>query len=485
MRVVCSLIGILSIAMQTVAAQQMRCDTLRASVPFAQGFSTVTAESTRLALDRFADRLRTLCGDADGRVVSIEVEGWASPEGVHRRNGRLSEARARNVARYLAECTGFSDAHFAIEGRGIDWARLETAVAEDDRVPAREAVLHVLRETPVWIFTDGRVTDGRKRQLGMLRGGRPYEYMAERIFPDLRRVDICAVVRADREFSSLDGCTGDAPCGSLDMASSLVSVQKGCPGSLATDTTGTGRDESIGQQVRCSEPDDDVRPALSDGAAAEGFVAASEGVATAGTSSPTAGIVTHGAESAQLSSAETPSVLREPRWALKTNLLYDALLIPNIGIEYRFARRWSASVDYMHAWWSCDEKHRYWRCYGGEVLVRRYFGDRPFAGHHVGLYGMALTYDFEFGGKGRQSDGFGYGGGVEYGYSLPVGRRLNIDFSIGLGYFGGRYKEYVPMDGCYVWQSTRRQHWFGPTRAEVSLVWILGGDRRSTKGGAR
>ncbi len=134
---------------------------------------------------------------------------------------------------------------------------------------------------------------------------------------------------------------------------------------------------------------------------------------------------------------------------------------------------------------SCDEKHRYWRCYGGEVLVRRYFGDRPFAGHHVGLYGMALTYDFEFGGKGRQSDGFGYGGGVEYGYSLPVGRRLNIDFSIGLGYFGGRYKEYVPMDGCYVWQSTRRQHWFGPTRAEVSLVWILGGDRRSTKGGAR
>ncbi len=488
MRVVCSLIGILSIAMQTVAAQQMRCDTLRASVPFDQGFSSVSAESTRPALDRFADRLRTLCDEDDGRVVSIEVEGWASPEGVHRRNGRLSEARARNVARYLAECTGLSDAHFAIEGRGIDWARLEAAVAEDDRVPAREAVLHVLRETPVWIFTDGRVTDGRKRQLGMLRGGRPYEYMAERIFPDLRRVDICAVVRIDRESSCLDGCTGDASCGSSDMASSLVSVQGVCPNSLATDATdatGVGRDESACRQARCSEPDDDVRPTLSDAAAAEGFVAATEGVATAGTSSPAAGIVTHGAESAQLSSAETSSVLREPRWALKTNLLYDALLIPNIGIEYRFARRWSASVDYMHAWWSRDEKHRYWRCYGGEVLVRRYFGDRPFAGHHVGLYGMALTYDFEFGGKGRQSDGFGYGGGVEYGYSLPVGRRLNIDFSIGLGYFGGRYKEYVPMDGCYVWQSTRRQHWFGPTRAEVSLVWILGGDRRSTKGGAR
>lgn len=177
--------------------------------------------------------------------------------------------------------------------------------------------------------------------------------------------------------------------------------------------------------------------------------------------------------------------MREPWVALKTNLLYDALLVPNVGIEFRFADRWSVGADYMHAWWSNDRKHRYWRCYGGEVTLRRYFGATPFTGHHVGIYGTMLTYDFEFSGKGWQSDGFSYGGGLEYGYSLPVARRLNLDFSIGVGYFGGRYKEYVPMDGCYVWQSTRRRHWFGPTRAQISLVWILGGERRSGKGGAR
>ena len=41
------------------------------------------------------------------------------------------------------------------------------------------------------------------------------------------------------------------------------------------------------------------------------------------------------------------------------------------------------------------------------------------------------------------------------------------------------------MDDCYVWQKTENLRWFGPTRAEIALVWILGGDRRSTKGGKR
>ena len=31
-----------------------------------------------------------------------------------------------------------------------------------------------------------------------------------------------------------------------------------------------------------------------------------------------------------------------------------------------------------------------------------------------------------------------YAVGLEYGYSLPVARRLNLDFVIGLGYWGKR-----------------------------------------------
>ena len=175
--------------------------------------------------------------------------------------------------------------------------------------------------------------------------------------------------------------------------------------------------------------------------------------------------------------------------AAKTNLLYDAALVPNVGLELSLGQGWSVGGNWMYAHWSNDARHRYWQIYGGELEVRRYFGslaaEKPLQGQHVGLYAQAVTYDFETGGKGYLSD-FAYGVGLEYGYSLPVAKRLNIDFGIGFGYSGGNYKSYYPDAGCYVYIETKRRHWVGPTRAEVSLVWLLGrGNVNSKKGGAK
>ena len=100
------------------------------------------------------------------------------------------------------------------------------------------------------------------------------------------------------------------------------------------------------------------------------------------------------------------------------------------------------------------------------------------------MYAQGLTYDFETGGKGYLSD-FGYGFGLEYGYSLPVAKRLNLDFGIGIGYGGGKYKVYNPEDGHYVYKETKQRHWFGPTRAEISLIWLLGHGNENKKGGEK
>ena len=43
---------------------------------------------------------------------------------------------------------------------------------------------------------------------------------------------------------------------------------------------------------------------------------------------------------------------------------------------------------------------------------------------------LYTSYDFELGGKGYLGDKWSYGGGVAYGYSLPVGHRFNVDFII-------------------------------------------------------
>lgn len=176
--------------------------------------------------------------------------------------------------------------------------------------------------------------------------------------------------------------------------------------------------------------------------------------------------------------------------ALKTNMLYDAALVPNIGVEFYLGKGWTVGGNWMYAWWNSDRKHNYWRIYGGDLNVRKYFGkkakEKPLTGHHLGVYGGIVTYDFELGGKGYLGDRWSYHAGIEYGYSLPVAKRLNIDFGIGIGYLGGEYKEYKPIDNHYVWQATKQRHWFGPTKAEISLVWLIGrGNTNKGKGGAR
>ena len=172
--------------------------------------------------------------------------------------------------------------------------------------------------------------------------------------------------------------------------------------------------------------------------------------------------------------------------AIKTNMLYDALAVPNIGMEFSLGKRWSIAADWMYAWWNNNHHHNYWRIYGGGISLRKWFGKaskvKPLQGHHLGINAQAFTYDFELGGKGYMAgipggtllDRTSYAVGAEYGYSLPIAKRLNIDFSVVAGYMGGRYYEYEPLDGHYVWKATKNRHWIGPTKAEVSLVWLLG-----------
>ena len=183
--------------------------------------------------------------------------------------------------------------------------------------------------------------------------------------------------------------------------------------------------------------------------------------------------------------------------ALKTNMLYDALLLPNIGAEIYVGKNISLTADWMYGWWDRDRTHYYWRAYGGNIGARWWFGnpahEKPLTGHHLGLFAGVITYDFELG-KGGIMGGLPHGtlwdrcnfiSGLEYGYSLPVTRRLNIDFSLAIGYMGGKYLKYEPKYGFYIWQSTHRLRWMGPTKAEISLVWLIGCDNWNRSKGGR
>lgn len=150
----------------------------------------------------------------------------------------------------------------------------------------------------------------------------------------------------------------------------------------------------------------------------------------------------------------------------------------------------------MYAWWEKKSNHRYWEIYGGDIGVRWWFGKkadaRAFAGHHIGIYGGGFIFDFKLGDKGYMGGKPGgtlwdrcmVNTGIEYGYSLPIGRHLNIDFSIGIGYLGGKYTKYFLFDNDYFREKEYNLHYFGPTKAEISLVWLIGrGNTNPGKGG--
>lgn len=168
--------------------------------------------------------------------------------------------------------------------------------------------------------------------------------------------------------------------------------------------------------------------------------------------------------------------------SFKTNFLYDAVLVPNIGVELNLYKNFTVYGDIMYADWNLPSRHTYWNLYGAQAGMRKYFGkaasERSFTGHHAGIYCQALAYDLQVGFIGQQTPSINIGAGLEYGYSFPVALGFNIDVELGIGYLTGKYYEYDVKDDHYAWRGTIHRNWFGPTKASVSLVWIIKSNRQ-------
>lgn len=368
------------------------------------------------------------------RLKSMTVIGGASPEGSVEINERLSHGRAENIFEYITKREQVPDSVTTFVFLGRDWNGLKNLVYSDTIVPYRSEVIEVIEKTLKNGPENPSVSDEGLRKLRALHKGLPYRYLYSHHFPELRTSKL--FVKFARNQSVEPDIKKDTVVGieenALPNKDNINSPWYGEDNYNTTDT--------IADEEHCK-----------------------------------------------------PFYM-----SLKTNLLYDALLLPSAGAEFYLGKNWSVGINWTYGWWSKDRRHDYWRAYGGDINVRRWFGkkadEKPLTGHHLGLYFGVITYDFEFGGKGYMGglphrtlwDRCNYTGGIEYGYSLPIGRRLNLDFTLGIGYLGGKYIVYRPEGNKYIWQKTMRMNWFGPTKAEVSLVWLIGCDnfnRNGMKGG--
>ncbi len=395
-----------------------------------------------------------------GLLHSVEIQAYASPEGPQGRNDALALARTKAVALWLSRNCGVPADLIKQSSGGVGWSLLRAKVAGSD-ADYRDKVLEIMDSTPVWIYdSNGRIVGGRRKSLMDLEGGAVWRDMSIRFFPEVR---CClAVVVREVEAESPD-------------VSAVPEIPAVSEVSETTDST-----DHIALVVLPEEKPDTLAALIIPVPVIDTIPAVDSLVPT---------------DSLSVNEHVDTSAI----FAIKTNLLSDLALIPNIGIEFHLGKGWSLAANWHYAWWHSDRIHWYWRTYGGDLAVRKYFGNREknvlLRGHHLGLYGQIHTYDFELGNMGIMGgepggwlgDNFNYGGGLEYGYSFRIARKLNLDLSLGLGYLGGVFHEYKPVDDCYVWQTTKNRHYWGPTKAEVSLVWLLGLDRKNNKkeGGER
>ena len=185
------------------------------------------------------------------------------------------------------------------------------------------------------------------------------------------------------------------------------------------------------------------------------------------------------------------SCRRRPLLALKTNLLFDAALMPNVEIEVPVGKCWSVNGEYAFPWWQFDRGKYCMQVLMGGLEGRYWLGSRKsredrevLTGHFLGLYAGGGKYDLQWGEKGYQGEFF-IAAGVSYGWATRIARHLHLEFNIGIGLLRTDYRHYHARDNyqTLLWQENGKYTWFGPTKAKISLVWLL--NRRVKKGGSR
>lgn len=296
----------------------------------------------------------------------------------------------------------------------------------------------IIENTPTYIIKGRKIVGGRKQSVMNLQGGKVWWILFDKLFPMLRRATI--TVRY----------TQDQP---------LPEVQSPSPSPLAEVQQSGERAAEI--------------PALQ-----EKLIESNIGN--------------------KISIEPQP---RKPLFALKTNLLYDAATLINLGIEIPIGERFSIAADATFPWWQSRKNDITIQMLAGTVEGRYWFGKRaerlPMTGLFAGVFAGGGYFDFQLGKlsdtKGVQGDIF-FMGGLSAGYAHTISNRLRMEYSLGLGYMQCEYRKYETAKDTrfgdikvfpYPWEVKRTSVLF-PLKASVSLVWMLYSKKGAAeKGGAK
>ena len=348
------------------------------------------------------------------RIDSIIIYSFASPEGPYNWNTWLANERGKTAKRYILanvpKTRQFPDSLIIVKPTSENWAGMREEVVKLYNRADKDKILEI-------IDRPGIGDERRKQLIKALDGGNSWRFIIKNIMPQLRYATWIAVWQPIAK-SIAAPMPPQLTTAEIEIDTPVIEVPQ-----LVLPTTGK-------REIR-----------------------------------------------------DTKTIL-----ALKTNLLYDAVTWFNFSVEVPFAGD-NFSVLYYHQfpWWragqSDNEFCNRFLSIGGEA--RWWFKPEPrpatekrkkrdrLVGHFLGVYGESGKWDFE---QKRKIcyQGEHWSTGLSYGYSLPISRSLNMEFSISGGYASIAYRGYTPSpDYSILWRDydkIGRWHYWGLTKAQVTLV---------------
>jgi len=183
------------------------------------------------------------------------------------------------------------------------------------------------------------------------------------------------------------------------------------------------------------------------------------------------------AAEAQSSSDESVQL---PRIALRTNLLYDATLSPNLGVDVREDSAWTVGLlAGVNAWDIDKEKNKKWRHalfslrarkYRDSLFHKGYFeGDLIYSHFNVG--NTKIPFGIYKGVQDRRLQGDLVALGGKYGYSWILARHWRIEAEAGVAVGYAWFKEY-DCDHCGTYYGKGDRIFLLP-QLGVNVVYII------------
>lgn len=387
-------------------------------------------------------------------ILSIEIVSQASPEGLFSLNDKLAKGRGKAMNEYICSNWDRYCGLINLTPAGESWNELRDYVVAD-------TVLSAASIKRVLSTIDSNINIATKKWrmeniLGVdVNAGDIYAYLYKKYYPIIRNVGIKVVYlsyRFEDDMTTVEGSPIMIPVADSVKADSAINAVVPVVG-----------------LPEINEPaDDDNNSSIIENIA-----------------------------SAIISEAVT----LYPVMSIKTNLLYDAVVIPGQGyrpvlngiVEY-YPRQsnWTALFEYDAPWYSNVEDHFYFQAINAQLEARRYFtNDFSHNGLYASAYVAANLYDFNFNKKaemGKQGEGASVGFG--FGWVKPISKngKWKLELSSKFGFYESHYDNYhagSPFGGKYYynWDGDNddfirrnwRFRWFGPTGLGVTLSYDIFG----------